>query len=363
MPSTLQVLAKKVLALGEHKENEHISREYYYHILKCCGLWWHEAPIILCFDGSEQMMIKTPIFEEGILLNTALMKAVQENNYELINLFTEWGANINYGLISINTEHARDLCRKLGAKEMLERNEVIQIVFKTLDDITSSNIILCHELFTNNPLLENVNMGEMRMIIHWRMKNLTNLLLNNDSISEILTKFWYGIAVKYNLKDAIQYFYQRFMDFNEWRVTCALSFNNVNDLHKMYITEKVHMNNDEMMNLACSIQDRNLSTIYYCFLLGANINQAMLTSVLNYNIFNLFFCIDLGADAFEEGKTLAKQKGYNEIVEILSLDIIYSPNTDFSSKIEPEHISSLLKNFYPKNLFAFDRCNPGLYYS
>lgn len=58
-----------------------------------------------------------------------------------------------------------------------------------------------------------------------------------------------------------------------------------------------------------------------------------------------------------------RNKGYNEIVEILSLDIIYSPNTDFSSKIEPEHISSLLKNFYPKNLFAFDRCNPGLYYS
>ncbi|QGM12880.2 p360 19R [African swine fever virus] len=362
MPSTLQVLATKVLALREHTENVHISTEYYYHILQCCGLWWHAAPIILCFVGSVQMLLQTPIFAEGILLITALLQAVQENNYVLLQLFTVWGANINYGLFSIITVHARDLCRKLRATEMLARNAVIQIVFTTLHVITSTIMFLCHVLFTNNPLLQNVYMGEMWMLFIWRMQNLSNLLLYIVSITAILSIFWYGIPVQYILMDAIQYFYQKFMDFNEWRVSCALSFIIVYVLHTMYISEKVHMYIVAMLYLPCSIQDRNLSTIYYCFLLGAIINQAMLSSVLYYIIFILFFCIHLRAVAFAEGTTLAKQKGYIAILEILSLHIIYTPNTVFSSKIQPANITSLLQNFYPKNLFVYVRSKPGFYY-
>uniref|UniRef100_A0A6G7KUF1 p360_19R n=1 Tax=African swine fever virus TaxID=10497 RepID=A0A6G7KUF1_ASF len=361
MPSTLQVLATKVLAL-EHTENVHISTKYYYHILQCCGLWWHAAPIILCFIGSMQMLLQTPIFAEGILLITALLQAVQDNNYVLLQLFTVWGANINYGLFSIITEHTRDLCRKLRAKEMLAGNAVIQIIFTTLHGTTSTIMFLCHVLFTINPLLQNVYMGEMWMLFHWRMQNLSDLLLYIISITAILSIFWYGIPVQYILMDAIQYFYQRFIYFNVWRVSCALSFIIVYVLHTMYISEKVHMYIVEMLYLPCSIQDTNFSTIYYCFLLGANINQAMFTSVSNYIVFIIFFCIHLRAVAFTEGMALAKQKGYIAILEILSLHIIYTPNTEFSSKIQPVHITSLLQNFYPKNLFIFVRYKPGLYY-
>ncbi|WZU96858.1 MGF_360-1Lb [African swine fever virus] len=91
-PSTLQALAKRALA------TQHVSKDDYY-ILERCGLWWHEAPISIYIDDDNQIMIRTLCFKEGIKLNTALVLAVKENNEDLIMLFTEWGANINYGLL------------------------------------------------------------------------------------------------------------------------------------------------------------------------------------------------------------------------------------------------------------------------
>nr|CAD7112202.1 MGF 360-1L CDS [African swine fever virus] len=348
LPSTLQALTKKVLATQLISEDD-------YYTLKCCGLWWHEAPLMLCYDKNHQMLVKTPILKEGLLLNTALMKAVQENNYELIMLFTEWGANINYGLLSVNMEHTRNLCRKLGAKEGLEASEILQFFFKIKRHKTSSNIILCHELFSNNLLLQNVDMEELKMIIYWDLKDLTdNIILDdNTSLSEMLTKYWYGIAVRYKLKEAIQYFYQEYEQLNEWRLNCALSFNNVFDLHEIHNTGKVYMDIDEMMRLAC-IRDNNFLTIYYCFALGADINQAMFTSILNYNVFNMFFCMDLGANAIEESKALAEQKNYHLIVNMLSFKN-YSPDPFLISKIiDPKKINTMLKSYYSKNMSTFD---------
>nr|P0C9M5.1 RecName: Full=Protein MGF 360-3L [African swine fever virus pig/Kenya/KEN-50/1950] len=348
-PSTLQALTKRVLA------TQHVSNDDYC-ILKRFGLWWHDAPITLYTDG-EQILIKTPCYKEGIKLNTALVLAVKENNYDLIVLFTEWGANINYALLSVNKEHTRNLCRKLGAKEGLEASEVLRFFFETKRHKTSSNIILCHELFSNNPFLQNVNMVELRMIIYWELKDLTtNLIVNEDSFTEMLTKYWYGIAVKYNLKEAIQYFCQEYEHLNEWRLICALSFNNVFDLHEICNTMNIDMNINKMMRLAC-MRDNNFLTIYYCFALGADINRAMYGSVSNFRIENMFFCMDLGADVFEESLELAERHGYSVIVDILSLKIYKANPILLSKETDPEKINTLLKNYYPKNMLAYDICN------
>lgn len=108
---------------------QHVSKDDYY-ILERYGLWWHEAPISMYIDDDNQIMIRTLCFKEGIRLNTALVLAVKENNDDLIMLFTEWGANINYGLLFINNEHTRNLCRKLGAKEELETSEILRFSLK-----------------------------------------------------------------------------------------------------------------------------------------------------------------------------------------------------------------------------------------
>lgn len=313
MLPSLQSLTKKVLA------GQCIPVDQY-HVLKCCGLWWHNGPIMLHIRRNK-LFIRSTCFSQGIELNIGLMKAVKENNHDLIKLFTEWGADINYGMICALTENTRDLCKELGAKEYLEREYILKIFFDTTRDKTSSNIIFCHEVFSNNPNLRIIDNLDLRGEIMWELRGLmeiTFMLDHDDSFSTVLTKYWYAIAVDYDLKDAIRYFYQKYPRLHRWRLMCALFYNNVFDLHELYEIERVRMDIDEMMHIAC-IQDYSYSAIYYCFIMGANINQAMLVSIQNYNLGNLFFCIDLGADAFEEGKALAEQKENYLIAHALSL--------------------------------------------
>ncbi len=344
MLPSLQSLTKKVLAGQCVPTNQH-------YLLKCYDLWWHDAPIT--FDHNLRL-IKSAGIKEGLNLNTALVKAVRENNYNLIKLFAEWGADINYGLVSVNTEHTWDLCRELGAKETLNEEEILQIFIDLKFHKTSSNIILCHEVFSNNPILQKVNNIKMRIEIFWELRELiekTDLLNNEFSLSTLLLKYWYAIAIRYNLKEAIQYFYQKYTHLNTWRLTCALCFNNVFDLHEAYEKDKIHMDIEEMMRIAC-IKDHNLSTMYYCYVLGANINQAMLSSIQYYNIENMFFCIDLGADVFEEGTT-ALGEGYELIKNILSLKIYSPATTPLPKSMDPEIIDHALKNYVSKNMMIF----------
>ncbi|UYB79176.1 pMGF360-10L [Recombinant African swine fever virus] len=345
MLPSLQSLTKKVLARQCLPEDQH-------YLLKCYDLWWNNAPIT--FDHNLRL-IKLAGIQEGLDLNMALVKAVKENNYSLIKLFTEWGANINYGLISVNTEHTWDLCRELGAKKTLNEGDILQIFIDLKFYKTSSNIILCHEVFSDNLLLKRVNNLKMRIEIFWELRGIiekTDLLNNEFSLNTLLLKYWYAIAVRYNLKEAIQYFYQKYTHLNTWRLTCALCFNNVFDLHEAYEKDKICMDLEEMMRIAC-IKDHNLSTIYYCYMLGANINQAMLTSIQYYNIENIFFCMDLGADAFEEGMALVGQEGYEPIRNILSLKIYSPATTPLPKSTDPEIIDHALKNYFSKNMMVF----------
>ncbi|UYB79172.1 pMGF360-7L [Recombinant African swine fever virus] len=337
MVLSLQTLTKKVLA-------RQYPAECHHHFLKCCGLWWHDGPIVY---HQNQKKIWSPIFTDGVTLNAALVKAVKENNYDLIKLFTEWGANIDYSLLAVNTEYTRDLCRELGAKEQLNQQEILHFFNMVKRDLTGSNIILCHEVFSHNSILETVNRTKLRGIIYEQMEALME---NTDVLSELLTKYWYGMAVEFNLTKAIHYFYQRYDHLHEWRLMCALFYNNVFDLHELCAKEKVHMDMDKMLKWACR-KNYNYLTIYYCcIVLGADLNKAMFHSILFYNLGNMFFCIDLGADAFEEGKTLAYQNDKSFIASILSLNC-YSMNDSLSlNEIDPIVIKRMLKNYHSKNM-------------
>ncbi|AAA65239.1 pMGF 360-2L [African swine fever virus] len=349
-PLSLQALAKKILA------TQHISKNHYF-ILKYCGLWWHGAPIMFSTNEDNQLMIKSAIFKDGLELNLALMKAVQENNYDLIELFTEWGADINSSLVTVNTEHTWNFCRELGAK-ILNEMDIVQIFYKIHRIKTSSNIILCHKLLSNNPLFQNIE--ELKIIICCFLEKISiNFILNEITLNEMLARLWYSMAVRYHLTEAIQYFYQRYRHFKDWRLICGLSFNNVSDLHEIYHIKKVDMNIDEMMYLAC-MRDSNFLTIFYCFVLGANINRAMVTSVKNFYTNNLFFCIDLGANAFEESLELAKQKNHDILVEILSFKDFYNSNVSLLSlkTTDPEKINALLKNYRSKNIMRYKKLCP-----
>nr|CAD7112374.1 MGF 360-21R CDS [African swine fever virus] len=350
-PSSLQVLVKRVL------DFQHVSEDDYC-ILKCCGLWWHGGPIMLSTNEDNQMMIKSASFKDGLELNVALMKAVQENNRGLIELFIEWGADINFGLITVNTENIRSLCRELGAKESLNKWEVLDVFYTVKRFKSSNNIILCHELLSNNPLFLSEDNVQLRRIINYNLRRISiNFILDEISFNEKLTRFWYSQAVLYNLTEAIQYFYQKYKHFKDWRLICALSFNNVFDLHEIYNKEKVGMDINQMMELAC-IYRYNYSTIYYCFMMGADINQAMITSVIKSYICNLFFCIDLGATAFEECLEIAKQQNDIESIKILIYKNYYSPDSSLISlKItDPEKINILLdeENYESKNELIYE---------
>ncbi|AJL34005.1 MGF 360-1L [African swine fever virus] len=350
-PSSLQALTKKVLA------TQHISKEYsqsreYCHILKCCGLWWHGGPIMLSTNDEDHQMIKSVTFKDGLEINLALMKAVQENNYNLIKLFTEWGANINFGLATANTECTWNFCRKLGAKKTLGETDAINIFCKVYRIKSSSNIIICHELLSNNFLFLNIDI--LKTIIYWDLEKISiNFILDDVSFSEKLTRFWYALAVRYNYTEAIQYFYQRYKHFKDWRLICGLSFNNVYDFHEMNNIKKIDMSINDMMYLSCT-RDSNFLTIYYCFVLGVDINLAMIISVKLCQITNIFFCIDLGATAFEECLEIAKRKNDNILVKILSFKN-YSPESSLLSlkTTDPEKIKVLLENYKTKSMLLF----------
>ncbi|AJL34171.1 MGF 360-21R [African swine fever virus] len=351
-PSSLQVLVKRVLDYQHHVSEDD------YCILQHCGLWWHGSPIMFFTNENHQRMIKSASFKDGLEINLALMKAVQENNCILIELFTEWGADINYGLITVNTEYTRNLCRNLGAKEALNTRKILD-VFLNLKDFKSSNhIILCHELLSNNPLLLSENNDYLRKIINCNLRRISiNFILDEISFNEKLTRFWYKQAVLNNLTEAIQYFYQKYKQFKDWRLICGLALNNVFDLHEIYNKEKADIDINQMIEITCTYMC-SYPTIYYCFVMGADINRAMITSVTKSYTGNLFFCIDLGATAFEECLEIAKQQNDNELVKVLSLKNYYSPDSSLLSlKItDPEKINILLddETYESKNELIYE---------
>ncbi|UDM55528.1 hypothetical protein [African swine fever virus] len=251
----------------------------------------------------------------------------------------------------------QDLCQKLGARKALSENKILEIFYNVQYVKTSSNIILCHELLSDNPLF--LNNAQLKLRIFGELDTLSiNFTLDNISFNEMLTRYWYSMAILYKLTEAIQYFYQRYSHFKDWRLICGVAYNNVFDLHEIYNKEKTNIDIDEMMKLTCSTYDGNYSTIYYCFMLGADINRAMLTSVINFHIGNLFLCIDLGADAFEDSMELAKQKNNNILVEILSFKNYYSSNTSLLSikTTDPEKINALLdeEKYESKNMLMYE---------
>ncbi|QRY19048.1 MGF 360-10L [African swine fever virus] len=343
---SLQSFAKKILA------SQHVLPEDYYHILKRCGLWWYKAPISL---DCKHMLIRLPYFADGLDLNTALMIAAKENNYQLIKLFTEWGANINYGYICANTQPTREFCWELGANYRLDKKKVMHMFFKFIENKTSQYIILCHKLFNENPFPTYVIIREIKSSLYWRLRRLVEDedLLRDVSDGDMLTLYCFMVALQNDLREAVSYFYQHFKHLNTWWLICALCFNKLFDLHYLYEQEKIRIDINEMMRIACT-KDNNFLTMYYCFILGADINMAMLAAIQFFNMDNLFFCIDLGANAFEEAKALAEQWDYYLISHHLSLDIYHPDPSLFTLKeANPKKIYHLLNNYKSKSMSAY----------
>ncbi|WEG42221.1 MGF 360-10L [African swine fever virus] len=220
---------------------------------------------------------------------------------------------------------------------------------------TSSNIILCLKLFNDNPFPTYVIIREIKSSIYWKLRKLVEDtdVLSNMSDGDMLAIYCFILALQDNLREAISYFYQHFKHLNTWWLICALCFNKLFDLHNLYAKEKIRMDIDEMIRIACT-KDNNFLTIYYCFLLGANINSAMLACVRFYNMDNLFFCIDLGADAFEEAKALADQRNYLLMYHRLSIDTYSSDSSLLTLKeADPKKIYHLLKNYKSKNMMVY----------
>ncbi|QGM12881.2 p360 21R [African swine fever virus] len=348
-PLSLQTLATKVLA------TQYISIHYYF-ILQYCGLWWHGAPIMFSIvTNTSQILLQSASFKEGLSLHIALLQAVQENNHVLLQLFTEWGADINSTLLTVITECTRNLCRELRAKEALYARDILQIFYTTRVITTTSIVILCHVLLSNIPLFQNIQ--RMRSIFYTSLEKLSIIfILDVISFTEMLSTHWYTLAILYILSAAIQYFYAKYKHFTDWRLLCGLSFINLSVLHAIYILQKVVMDIVILLYLACTTYVGIYSTIYYCFVLGAVINQAMLSSVLYHRIGILFLCIHLRAVAFEDSMQLPKQKNHIILLHILSFTN-YTPDFSLLSiqTTDPEKIIALLhaEKYVSKNMLLY----------
>uniref|UniRef100_A0A6G7KTI3 p360_5L n=1 Tax=African swine fever virus TaxID=10497 RepID=A0A6G7KTI3_ASF len=111
--NSLQVLTKKVLIETKAFSNYHEDDIF---ILQQLGLWWHNGPIGFC---KQCKMVTSGSMscsdDDSYELDRALVKAVKENQTDLIKLFVLWGADINYGIICAKTERTKVLCIQLGA--------------------------------------------------------------------------------------------------------------------------------------------------------------------------------------------------------------------------------------------------------
>ncbi len=83
----------------------------------------------------------------------------------------------------------------------------------------------------------------------------------------------------------------------------------------------------------------------------------MITSVMNFCEGNLFLCIDLGADAFEESMEIASQTNNWILINIL-LFKNYSPDSSLLSikTTDPEKINALLdeEKYKSKNMLIYE---------
>ncbi|AOO54517.1 hypothetical protein [African swine fever virus] len=103
---SLQTIAKMAVATNTYSK-------YHYPILKVFGLWWKNStlngPIKICNHCNNIMVGEYPMcYNHGMSLDIALIRAVKERNISLVQLFTEWGGNIDYGHFVLTLHLCKD---------------------------------------------------------------------------------------------------------------------------------------------------------------------------------------------------------------------------------------------------------------
>ncbi|WZU94446.1 MGF_360-16R [African swine fever virus] len=341
---SLQTIAKMAVATNTYSK-------YHYPILKVFGLWWKNStlngPIKICNHCNNIMVGEYPMcYNHGMSLDIALIRAVKERNISLVQLFTEWGGNIDYGALCANTPSMQRLCKSLGAKPPKGRMYMDALIHLS-DTLNDNDLIRGYEIFDDNSVLDCVNLIRLKIMLTLKARIPLMEQLDQIALKQLLQRYWYAMAVQHNLTTAIHYFDNHIPNIKPFSLRCALYFNDPFKIHDACRT--VNMDPNEMMNIACQ-QDLNFQSIYYSYILGADINQAMLMSLKYGNLSNMWFCIDLGADAFKEAGALAGKKK-RVLQHILGLNIFKRELIPPPCKDpDPYQIQILLKNYILKNV-------------
>ncbi|AJL34157.1 MGF 360-16R [African swine fever virus] len=347
---SLQATAKLAVAANTYSKNIH-------PILKVFGLWWKnntlDGPVKICNHCNQIIVGEYPMcFNHGMSMDVALIRAVKDHNISLVQLFTEWGGNIDYGALCANTPSMQRLCESLGAKPP-KGQMFMDTLIHLSDTLDDNDLIRGYEIFEENNVLNYVNLMQLKIILTLKTRIPLMEQLDQIALRQLLQRYWYAMAVQHNLKAAIHYFDNHIPNMKPFRLRCALYLNDPFKIHDACKT--VNMDPNEMMNIACQ-QDLSFQSILYCYMLGADINKAMLMSLNHGNLSNMWFCIDLGADAFEEAGALAGKKNKRALQHILGLNIFKQELIPPCKDPDPFQIQLLLKNYTLKNvstIFAY----------
>nr|CAD7112225.1 MGF 360-4L CDS [African swine fever virus] len=372
--NSLQVLTKKALIENKAFSNYHEDDSF---ILQQLGLWWENGPIGFCKQC--KMVISGSMSCSDVNsyeLDRALVKAVKENQTDLIKLFVLWGAEINFGIMCAKTKKMKDLCIQLGADPKF-LDEGLYNMFVYL--VKQKKVLLAIDIYYDNILiLDSFDSHDFHMLIDFMYNRF---ILNLDEKEEmtrntLVLKFWYKFAIDFNLIKPIRYLSKKFPHLDDWRLKTAIYLGNVDEIHHAYFQENIRLDPNHMMSLAC-IHPWNKLGIYYCFALGADIDNA-LDILLRFDetnkeinretgrgislyiewgyLSNVYFCIGLGANPYiKKIQDTIKQKNSNIMILLFSRKkTILSPHSVLQNKIlDPTDVRKMIlihentENFYP----------------
>ncbi|WKW81160.1 MGF_360-6L [African swine fever virus] len=373
--NSLQVLTKKVLIENKAFSNYHEDDIF---ILQQLGLWWENGPIGFC---KQCKMVTSGSMScsdvDSYELDRALVRAVKKNQTDLIKLFVLWGANINYGIICAKTERTKVLCIQLGADpKFLD----VGLYNMFVDLIKQQKVLLAIDIYYDNiSILDSFDSHDFYVLIDFIYNRF---ILNLDEKEKMIKntyvlKFWFKIAIEFNLIKPIRFLSKKFPHLDYWRLKTAVYLGNVDEIHHAYFQENIRLDPNDMMSLACMYPQNKLG-IYYCFALGANINTALetligfinhevnreITFFSNYGIWsNVHFCISLGANPYTKKiqETLLRQEK-NVMMKLLFKKGLLSPHSILHKKIlEPSEVRKIISTYeYTETFHSFSSLRDNL---
>nr|CAD7112228.1 MGF 360-6L CDS [African swine fever virus] len=374
--NSLQVLTKKVLIENKAFSNYHEDDSF---ILQQLGLWWENGPIGFCKQCKMVISGSRSCSDvDSYELDRALVKAVKENQTDLIKLFVLWNADINYGIMCAKTERMKVLCIQLGANPEFLDNKKLYNMFVNL--VRQQKVLLAIDIYYDNILiLDSFGSHDFHALINFIYNGYILNLDEKEKMTRntLVLKFWYKLAIEFNLIKPIRFLSKKFPHLDHWRLKTAVYLGNVDEIHHAYFQENIRLDPNHMMSLACMYPQNKLG-IYYCFALGANINTALetlirfinhevyreITFFSNYGIWsNIHFCISLGAnpDTKKIQETLLREEK-NVIMKLLFKKGFLGPHSILHKKIlEPSEVRKIISTYeYTETFHSFSSLRDNL---